>query len=184
MMERVRHEIFCGQLFMVYGWLLTQTDLTNCRKEQRAKCLIFNHTSVRDGSLVVVAKEGTPYKWKITNDYFKLEVFDFVEKCMECRNWVAQCKAKDWFGEIGLCSSSKRRVLEMDVGVASDWWIWLLWPPSTQTNVYRSSIICICKVQVSFYQTLSLFHLTQCHIDPSRLHFLVLSGWSTLWKLQ
>ena len=135
-------------------------------------------------SLVVVAKEGTPYKWKITNDYFKLEVFDFVEKCMECRNWVAQCKAKDWFGEIGLCSSSKRRVLEMDVGVASDWWIWLLWPPSTQTNVYRSSIICICKVQVSFYQTLSLFHLSQCHIDPPRLHFLVLSGWSTLWKLQ
>ena len=52
--------------------------------------MIFNHTGVRDGSgvasLVVVAKEGTPYKWKITNDYFKLEVFDFVEKCMECRN--------------------------------------------------------------------------------------------------
>ena len=41
--------------------------------------MIFNQTSVRDGSLVVVAKEGTPYKWKITNDYFKLEVFDFVE---------------------------------------------------------------------------------------------------------
>ena len=48
--------------------------------------------------------------------------------------------------------------------------------PSTQTNVYRSSIICICKVHVAFYQTLSLFHLTQCHIDPSRLPFLVLSG--------
>ena len=30
-------------------------------------------------SLVVVAKEGTPYKWQITDDYFKFEIFDFVE---------------------------------------------------------------------------------------------------------
>ena len=33
-MECLRHEIFCGQFFfMLYGQLLTQTDLTNCGKE-------------------------------------------------------------------------------------------------------------------------------------------------------
>ena len=62
---------------------------------------------------------------------------------MECRNWVARCKVKDWLREIGLCSSLNRRVLEMDLGVASDWWIWLHWP-STQTNVYQICMICIC----------------------------------------
>ena len=153
------------------------------------------------------------YRW-----LFQVRNIWFCRKCMKCRNWVAQSKVKDWLREIGVCSSSNRRVLEMDlgVGVASDWWIWLHWPsstqtnvyqlciicicicicnvasdwwiwlhwPSTQTNVYQACIICICKVPVSFYQTLSLFHFPQCHIDPSRFHFLILSGWSTFWKLQ